>query len=492
MIDRHRTQQAIALLASDLLAIVVAFCLAFLLRFVVQVIPVRDLPGDIPALAAYLPVLLAALAVIPLVLASAGLYSQRRTNARTETYIHAGSAISLGMIAVAALVSVFYRPTELIPVAVGPDGTATFVQVVSFSVSRWFLAFFYGLTLTLAIGGRVLIQKVLDRVRRSGRNRRRVLIAGTGPLAHVVIDKVRLHEEFGFEIVGMLREEQDPEPAPYRGVNVIGLVEDAARLIREHAVDHIYIALPLAAHEAILNLLRSIGNEIVEIRVVPDLLQYITLRAGVEDLDGVPIVNLSRVPMDGLPALLKRSLDIVVSSACLLLFLPLFPFIVAAVKLSSKGPLFYRQQRMGLDGRSFDILKFRSMVVGAEAATGPVWADEHDARCTPIGAILRKLSIDELPQFWNVLRGDMSLVGPRPERPYFVDQFREHIPHYMLRHRVRSGLTGWAQVNGWRGNTSLEKRIEYDLYYIENWSLALDLKILWMTVTNGMVHEHAY
>jgi len=272
----------------------------------------------------------------------------------------------------------------------------------------------------------------------------------------------------------------------------VGQLTDARQLIRDDHVDQLYVALSLSAHEQILQLLRDVSHEVVDIKVVPDLLQYITLGAGVEDLDGVPIVNLSRIPMEGLPAVMKRAFDIVAAGAALLLFAPLFPLIAIAVKLTAPGPVFYRQQRMGLDGRSFGLLKFRSMIVDAERATGPVWASEHDARCTPIGAMLRKLSLDELPQFWNIVRGDMSLVGPRPERPHFVDEFRDHIPHYMHRHRVRAGLTGWAQVHGWRGNTSLDKRIEYDLYYIENWSLALDFKILWMTVTDGTVHEHAY
>jgi Undecaprenyl-phosphate glucose phosphotransferase len=487
---RQRAQQAAALFLADLVAIASGFLFAYWLRFVAQVVAVRDLPGDVPGPTAYLPVLGAALFVLPLVMASARLYRIRRTNARVESYIHAASAVTLGMVLVAALVSL-YRPTELIPVFTGPDGEQTFVQVLRFSVSRWFLVFFWLSTTFLAVGNRVLIQTYLDRVRRSGRNLKRVVIAGTGELAHTVIDKIRLHEEFGFEIVGMLCAGRD-KGGSYRGVGIVGSLEDAPRIVRERDIDQIYVALPLDSHDQILMLLRSISQEMVEIKVVPDLLQYITLRAGVEDLDGVPIVNLSRVPMEGFPAMLKRGFDIAVAGGCLLLFAPLFPIIAAAVKLTSRGPVFYRQSRMGLDGRSFDILKFRSMVVDAEQNTGPVWADEHDTRCTPIGAVLRKLSLDELPQFWNILRGDMSLVGPRPERPHFVDEFREHIPKYMLRHRVRAGLTGWAQVHGWRGNTSLEKRIEYDLYYIENWSLALDLKILWMTVTNGMVHEHAY
>jgi len=230
----------------------------------------------------------------------------------------------------------------------------------------------------------------------------------------------------------------------------------------------------------------------VAIKVVPDLLQHITLRAAVEDLDGVPIVNLSATPLRGLGSIVKRSLDIGASLCCITLFAPLLPLIALAVRFSSPGPVFYRQERMGLDGRSFELLKFRSMVQDAERVTGPVWTEEKDPRVTTVGNLLRKFSLDELPQFFNVLRGDMSMVGPRPERPHFVEEFREHIPRYMLRHRVRAGITGWAQVNGWRGNTSLERRIQYDLYYIENWSLALDLKILWLTISNGLGHEHAY
>ncbi len=489
MIARQRTQQAVALFISDLVAIGVAFWFAYWLRFVAQVIEVRDRPEDIPTLGSYWPVLAAALIVVPLILASARLYRVGRTNARIEGYIRVAGAVSFGLLLVAALVAALYRPEQLVPVNVG-DGQTELVRVISFQISRWFLIFFWAETVFAAVAGRVLIQRFIDRARRSGSNLKSILIAGTGPLAETVINKIRLHEEFGLRVVGML--EAEPEAAEYRGVPVVGSLADAARLVRKRKVDQVYVALPLSAHEQILQLLRDLAHEIVEVKVVPDLLQYITLGAGVEDLDGVPIVNLSRIPLEGFPAVVKRTFDILFAGACLLLFAPLFPIIALAVRLTSPGPILYRQQRMGLDGRPFDLLKFRSMVVDAEAHTGPVWADEKDRRCTPIGSALRKLSLDELPQFWNVLRGDMSLVGPRPERPYFVDQFREHIPHYMLRHRVRAGLTGWAQVHGWRGNTSLEKRIEYDLYYIENWSLALDFKILWMTVTNGMVHEHAY
>ena len=402
-----------------------------------------------------------------LVFAAFGLYRPRRTAACAEEYVQVTIATTLAM-ALFAAGAFLVRPTDF---------------------SRLTFAMFYLLDLVLIVGGRALIHSAIDRVRRSGRNLKRVLIAGTGDLAHAVIDRMRRHQEFGFRITGMLGEEIDTS---YRGVPVVGSIGDACEFIRRFSVDQIYIALPLSAYEDILKLLDDVGNEMVEIKVVPDLLQHITLRASVEDLEGVPIVNLSATPMRGLAGSLKRALDICAALGCVVLFAPVIPVIAIAIRLTSTGPVFYRQERMGLDGRSFELLKFRSMMVDAEVESGPVWTEERDPRITRVGRFIRKFSLDELPQFFNVLRGDMSMVGPRPERPYFVQEFREHIPRYMLRHRVRAGMTGWAQVNGWRGNTALERRIQYDLYYIENWSLTLDFKILWLTITNGLGHEHAY
>jgi len=225
---------------------------------------------------------------------------------------------------------------------------------------------------------------------------------------------------------------------------------------------------------------------------VPDLLQVIALRARLEDLDGVPVININEPSLQGVNALIKRAIDIVLSSIALVVFAAPIALIAALVRLTSKGPAFFRQERMGLDGKPFSIVKFRSMHDEAERETGPVWTQRDDPRVTALGRFLRRSNLDELPQLWNVFRGDMSIVGPRPERPHFVEQFKHRIPQYMLRHKVKSGLTGWAQVNGWRGNTALDKRIEYDLYYIENWSVRLDLKIMWLTVVKGFFHKHAY
>jgi len=241
-----------------------------------------------------------------------------------------------------------------------------------------------------------------------------------------------------------------------------------------------------------VSLVESANREIVEVKVVPDLVQVIALRARLEELDGIPIINIHDVPLRGFNSVLKRVIDVAISAAGLLTLAPVILTVAAIIRRTSPGAAFFRQERMGLDGRSFWVWKFRSMYDGAERETGPVWAREDDPRCTPIGRFLRRSNLDEVPQLWNVLRGDMSLVGPRPERPFFVQQFKQRMPQYMLRHKVKAGLTGWAQVNGWRGNTSIEKRIEYDLYYIENWSVMLDLKIMWLTLVNGFFHKHAY
>jgi len=258
-------------------------------------------------------------------------------------------------------------------------------------------------------------------------------------------------------------------------------------------VAQILIALPLAEHAAMVDLVRSLRSECIDIKVVPDLLQYATLKATLEELDGQPIIGLNDVPLRGWHSFIKRAMDLLLGATLLLLLVPVFSVIALLIKLrGGRGPIFYRQERMSLDGKTFLMYKFRSMREDAEQGTGPVWASAEDPRRTRIGIWLRRYNLDELPQLLNVLIGDMSLVGPRPERPSFVERFRGAIPLYMLRHRVKSGITGWAQVNGWRGNTSLEKRIEYDLYYIENWSVLMDVKILIMTLFRGFGQRHAY
>ena len=369
-------------------------------------------------------------------------------------------------------------------------GLATFYR--GFSYSRAVLVLFFGLDVLFVFAGRTAIRRYLEEAWRHGVGVRHVLVVGAGRLGRAVVEKLHDHPEAGLRAIGFVDDAPEKRTTEFLGVPVLGTTAEAARIVEERRADTVFLALPLEAHRTMFSVLQEVGRTIADVRVVPDLLQYITFRAGVEDMDGLPVVHLTQVPLTGWMSLVKRTLDIAISGAALVTLAPVCAAIALAVRLSDGGPVFYRQRRMGLDGRPFDILKFRSMVVGAEESSGPIWTSPGDARRTRVGAFLRNWSLDELPQLLNVLRGEMSLVGPRPERPEFVREFKEKFPQYMLRHRVRAGITGWAQVHGWRGNTSLSKRIEYDLYYIENWSLALDIKILWMTLRHGLRHRNAY
>jgi Undecaprenyl-phosphate glucose phosphotransferase len=258
------------------------------------------------------------------------------------------------------------------------------------------------------------------------------------------------------------------------------------------AVDHVVLALAHEDYGRLGGLLDAVGDEPVTIHVVPDLFRFASLRGGVEEFEGMPFIHLRDSPLHGWNQVAKRAFDIAFSLAVLIGLAPVLALLALGVKLASPGPVFYRQERMGLDGQRFRMLKLRTMRADAEAGTGPVWAARDDPRRVPYGALLRRFSLDELPQFWNVLRGEMSVVGPRPERPFFVEQFRRTVPGYMLRHKVKSGLTGWAQVNGLRGNTSLEKRIQYDLEYIERWSIWFDVKIIALTIARIVFERNAY
>ena len=339
---------------------------------------------------------------------------------------------------------------------------------------------------------RGIIREILRALRRRGYNLRHILIVGTDRLAREVAQKINRHLEFGLNIVGFLGRKPEQVGEGIDGIKVLATYADIKNIISEKGIDEVIIALPFEEEKLMRTILGSISNEMVDIKVVPDLSQFFTLRKGVEELDGLPIINLRESPLYGWNGVIKRLFDIIGSFIAIMVFSPLMLFIIIVMKFTSPGPIFYKQKRMSLDGRSFDILKFRSMRVNTEEETGAVWTKENDPRRTRLGVFLRRTSLDELPQFFSVLRGEMSLVGPRPERPVLVEQFRQHIPRYMLRHKIKAGMTGWAQVHGWRGNTSLEKRIEYDLYYIENWSLWLDLKIILKTIPAVLKGKGAY
>jgi Undecaprenyl-phosphate glucose phosphotransferase len=354
-------------------------------------------------------------------------------------------------------------------------------------VSRAVWLLFLALSVVFTYLSREVARDLLRQRWRAGIGLKHVLIVGAGDLGRMVADRIFEHGELGFKLVGFVDDRAiDGDPIGYRGLPLLGPIAQTAEVCAREGVDEIYVALPIDEHVKMLGIVEFSSRECINVHVVPDLLQFIALRARLEDLDGLPIISINDVPLRGFNSVLKRAVDIGLSAiVCVLGAVPTL-LVAWLIRRSSPGPAFYTQERMGLDGRAFTVYKFRSMPVDAEDVTGPVWARDDDPRATRVGRWLRRNDLDELPQFWNVLRGDMSIVGPRPERPFFVEQFKHKIPQYMLRHKVKAGITGWAQVNGWRGNTSLEKRIEFDLYYIENWSLSLDFKIMWLTVLRGL------
>jgi Undecaprenyl-phosphate glucose phosphotransferase len=479
VVTRHNRLLVTFHVLSDAALGVSAFILAYALRFHTGVIPVTK---GIPPLRQYLNVLPFVALLVPLGFHLQGLYRLRRGRSRVDDFfaVFVGSILAV----VFGIVATLYVQTYFATTAARQRG--------AFEVSQAAWALFLCLNVILTFASRELVREVLERRWRAGMGLKRILIAGAGELGRLVADKIIEHRELGYQIVGFVDDRGSGDHLGYRGLPLLGSIEEAADISTRESVDHLYIALPPEQHVQMLQLIESTSRECVDVKVVPDLLQVIALRARLEDLDGIPVINVNDVPLQGFNSLIKRSIDIAISATTLaLLSIPL-GILALLVKVSSRGPVLFRQERMGLDGKSFTIVKFRSMFNDAERHTGPVWAVADDPRVTALGRFLRRSNLDELPQLWNVLRGDMSLVGPRPERPHFVEQFKHKIPQYMLRHKVKAGLTGWAQVNGWRGNTPLEKRIEYDLYYIENWSVRLDLKIMWLTLLKGFFHKHAY
>jgi Undecaprenyl-phosphate glucose phosphotransferase len=467
LIRKSTRRIAALMLVSDVAATIAALAAAYYLRFRIEIIPVTR---GVPEASLYFRLLPLIAALWPTVYYFYGLYQVRRNRSRVEEGFSVLVATGFATLLLAGLAT-FYR---------------------GFSYSRAVLALFFVLDVVLVFAGRTAIRRYLEEAWRHGFGVRHVLVVGAGRLGHAVVEKLHEHPEAGLRAIGFVDDDADKQGTRFLGVPVLGTTAQAARIVEERGADTVFLALPLEAHRTMMTVLQEVGRTIADVRVIPDLLQYITFRAGVEDMDGLPVVHLTQVPLTGWMSLVKRTLDLLISGVSLVLLSPVYAVIALVVRLSDGGPVFYRQRRMGLDGRPFDILKFRSMVVDAERGSGPTWASADDERRTSAGAFLRRWSLDELPQLWNVLRGEMSLVGPRPERPEFVREFKEKFPQYMLRHRVRAGITGWAQVHGWRGNTSLSKRIEYDLYYIENWSLALDFRILWMTLRHGFRHRNAY
>ncbi len=478
MVTRRTRALAAGQATLDALAGVTAFLLAYLVRFEFGIIPA---PKGQPPFDQYLVLSPAIGLLVVFSYQLLGGYRPRRSRSRVDdfftTFVGTLTATVIGLMAT-LYVQVYYA---------SPEAQAA----GAYEVSRVAWTLFLGLNVGLTYGSREALRLLMQRRFRAGIGLRRVLIAGTGDLACHLADRFLVHGDFGYRVVGFVDDSED-DHIGYRGLPLLGSLAETGEILRRERIDQLYVALPIEQHLDMLRLVEVANQECVDVNLIPDFLQFVTLRARLEDLDGIPVINVNDVPIRGLGSVVKRLMDLSLSAAALVALAAPFAAIAAAVRLTSPGPVFYRQERMGLDGRPFMVLKFRSMFHDAERHTGPVWTSENDPRRTPVGRFLRRFSLDELPQLWNVLKGEMSLVGPRPERPFFVNKFKARLPQYMLRHKVKAGLTGWAQVNGWRGNTSIEKRIEYDLYYIENWSIALDVKIIWLTVLRLSFHRHAY
>jgi len=343
------------------------------------------------------------------------------------------------------------------------------------------MVLFWCLSTVALVAERALGRWLLLSLGQHGVGLRNVLVLGIGESAREVLKRLQWSPELRYRPVGLLAPDRERVGRRVRRIPVLGTYGDVERIAGREHVDLVIVALSTGEQSRLGEILEHLGDAMVDVWVVPDFAHHVRLRGGVAELEGLPLISLQASPMGGWNAVCKRFADLIFAGVSLVVLSPLMLLLATLVRVTSRGPVLYRQERMGLDGRRFQILKFRTMHQDAESA-GARFATDGDPRVTAIGRILRKTSLDELPQLVNVLRGEMSLVGPRPERPVFIEDFRRSFPRYMLRHRVKSGMTGFAQVHGLRGNTSLAKRLDYDLFYIENWSLWLDLKILWLTI----------
>ncbi len=465
MLDRRSQAQSLAFLVSDLLLTAAAWLGAYWVRFASGLIPIKGEEAQpFHWCWRHLPLLL------PLALVAfriAGMYQIGRLRRFREEIVAVCKGAALLCLFTMALLFFLHDPYE----------------------SRGTLLIFAGLLTLGILAARRVGWKVLHALRQRGINQTNALIVGAGRVARRMARCLRSHKYLGIQTAGFVEDRAGPMSSD---LNIVGRFDELPALIERHGVSHVFIALPFSRYDDIRRVFSILAQTTVEVRLVPDLPAMGALSLTTANIDGMTVIGLREGQLQGLSAGIKRAMDIVLSLIALVVFSPLMAFIAVMIKWTSPGPVFFSQERCGLNGRKFRMLKFRSMKENAESSTGAVWAKKDDDRRTWFGTFLRKTSLDELPQLFNVLWGDMSMVGPRPERPEFIAQFSKSIPFYNSRHAVKAGITGWAQVNGWRGNTSLRKRVQFDLHYIANWTPWLDIRILWLTIFRGFVHKNAY
>jgi exopolysaccharide biosynthesis polyprenyl glycosylphosphotransferase len=472
-IMKSKTQMQVVfvltLALTDVVMVAWAFVMAYWMR---RWIPWPEKAQDMESFSYYAGIVVVQAVSVLGVFAFSRLYRLTRGPSRIDEFYSISAFTTVGTLMGVALASLAFKNSPL-----------------ELDYSRGMLLYGWGLTIVCVTLGRVVHGQVRTRLRRQGWGRDRVLIVGTGDVGRMIVQKIQSNPGLGYEVVGFVTtngQDGTPLAAP-----ILGQAGDLAPIINEHQVDEVIIALPEATHQEILMLISECERGKVTIKVFPDVFQIMASQVSIGDLGGLPLLTVRDIALRGWRRTAKRLMDIVGAACGLVLVSPLMMLMALLIKLDSRGSVFYAQERMGLDAHSFQVLKFRSMRQDAEAH-GPGWTVENDPRATRLGRLIRHFNVDELPQLINVLLGEMSLVGPRPERPVYVNQFRRSIPRYMDRHWEKAGMTGWAQVNGLRGDTSIVERTKYDLWYIENWSLLLDVKILIRTLFNLVEPPNAY
>ena len=359
-------------------------------------------------------------------------------------------------------------------------------------ISRIMLFWFFAINIVLTTLFRSLVRYFLHFFRQKGYNLKHMLLIGYSRAAEEYISRINVNPQWGYVVCGIL-DDSVPAGTLYKGVKVLGRIDNIYEILPENKLDEIAITLSLKDYDRLEEMVEACEKSGVHTKFIPDYNSLVPSQPYTEDLMGLPVINIRYVPLTNtLNAIAKRVVDIVGSLIGIIVILPILLVIAILVKCTSKGPVIFKQERVGLHNKSFNMYKFRTMEIQKESEEKKAWTVKDDPRVTKVGRFIRKTSIDELPQIWNVLKGDMSLVGPRPERPFYVEKFKEEIPRYMVKHQVRPGMTGWAQVNGYRGDTSIRKRIDYDLYYIENWTPGFDILIMFLTVFKGFINKNAY
>ena len=460
----------------DALIIVASFIMAYYLRFNVKYSPlirlhiIKEPFGYYFPMAKYMEMLLFLIPFYIIAYFFFHLYDPKRTSRRVTT---------LWALIKANAVGIVYCTTVLY-----------FMNATYYA--RLFLGIFFFLNTICDFWFRYIVTKILKKMRRRGKNLKHVLLVGYGRAADAYIDRMLTHNDWCYYIHGVL-DDNRAIGTKYRGVEVIGTIDSLPELLATNEYDEIVITLNIEEYSKLENIVVITEKYGVHTKFVPDYNNIIPTKPYTEDLDGLPVIHVRNVPLSSpINRALKRLVDIFGSIFCIIIFAIPMLVVAALVKFTSPGPLIFKQKRIGLHNREFNMYKFRSMRVQTAAEEKKAWTIMNDPRVTPVGKFIRSTSLDELPQFFNVLKGDMSLVGPRPERPYYVNKFKEESPRYMVKHQVRPGITGWAQVNGYRGDTSIKLRIDCDIYYIENWTLSLDFKILFLTLFKGFVNKNAY